>query len=466
MKIVQLICALSIYSLLIITTGCNGKVNESGFGSIAVPPPPAAAIPPSVLPGTSNGLLDDASFFYVGVDTSVGAIAHVHSTLGFNTNCGINKSDTGNKDIACIVEIPEGDLYLKDLELKFNAPPGMCRYMDRRPYWFYNHEVGQGPRTINVTITNVYNASGDLTPGGTSQTCTTIDGVGPADPGCDSHSEATSSPASLTSTSTSFKCIYDRTAAGGPNCCFGAYTLNTTVFEDRSAVVPATPSTSTTTPSLGNWGGDYATCIGGPGKTDWTSHSSGIPNPVTSYTEAGITDKQIITAAGKFALGSNVHGANYYSGAGGVAGSADHTHTGFVGNLSSSNRPYFMAPINDRSGSGISQTQDSFEFQCLDSAYEVKHRIRVYVREWDTYPDYLAYVSSQGVAVVPDRGLSPEPGTNCNAIANVGYLCNDFYDNDDFLNLALIGTALPGPPLRYDMSVITKRVSYFPGLSY
>lgn len=441
---------LALFSFFILNTGCNGsKLSESGFGSITVPP----AAPPQtpVLPGTSNGLLDNATNFYVGVETSVDAIAHVHSSTGFGDACGVSSDTTANKDITCFVETPEGELYAKDLDLRFNVPPGgMCRYLRRSPYWFYNYEVGTGPSVILAQINKVYNASGDLTT--TTYACD-IDGNSVLTPAeCVNPTEVTPD---LSPTAAAFKCVYDGTPIGKPNCCFGSYSLNLTISEDKTA--SGSGITLTTTNTSAAWGGDYKACIGGAGKTNWEAYGkSGLPFDVLTYTENGVNDKQVISSSLSLGIGSNIHAANYYGGS--ATYPVNHTHDGFV-SATTSTAPYFIAPIDDRSGSAISSTQNSFEFQCLDEAFEVLHRIRVFVREWDTYPDYLAYVSSKGVTSVPDRGLDPEPGTNCNAIANVGFLCNDERDADDFLSLGLGGT--------YDTTApVTKRSNYFPRLDY
>ena len=444
---------LALFSFLIFNLGCNGsKLSESGFGSITVPPstPPAPPQTP-VLPGTSNGLLDNATNFYVGVETSVDAIAHVHASTGFNDACGVSLDSTANKDITCYVEVPEGDLYAKNLDLRYNVPPGgMCRYLRRAPHWFYNYEVGTGPSSIIAQINKVYNASGDLS---TVTYACDIDGNGTPTPAeCVAPVEVTPD---LSPTAASFKCVYDGTAIDKPNCCFGNYTLNLTISDDKTA--SAGGITLTTTNTSAEWGGDYKACIGGAGKTDWTAYGkNGLPFNLLGYTENGVNDKQVVSSALSLGVANNIHAANYYGGY--ATYPANHTHDGFVSAVTST-APYFIAPIDDRSGSPIGSAQNSFEFQCLDEAFEILHRIRVFVRDWDTYPDYLAYISSLGVTAVPDRGGDPEPGTNCTAIANIGYLCNDAWDADDFLNLGLLGT--------YDTTApTTKRANYFPRLDY
>lgn len=504
-----MILVLAMSSILIFNSGCNGATpTQSTFGSIAVPTTAKcgslnisgevtvvsnntcysgtlediadsttnflwnclganggqsascelALPPPSVLPGTSNGIMDDSTYFYVGLDTTDGGIAHVHSTAGFATPCAINKASVANEDITCIMEIPEGDLYGKNTKMLFNIPPGdMCRFTVRAPYWFYNHEVGQAPSSINVSVDNTVNASGDIT--ASTYSCT-FDG-GAADPGCDNNPELVPTLAPFEQ---SFSCNYDKTAEDGPNCCFGKFTRITTISTNG-----ANPQTSTV---KGLWGGSYNTCIGGPGKTNWSLKSKeGIPAWMLEFTQTtGNKGTQEITAGANLADGAgisastaSIHAANYYGDA------ANHTHTGFVISTDITTAPYFINPIDDRSGTRIAPTQNSYEFRCLDAAFEIKHRIRVFIREWDTLPDYQTYISSAGATVVPDRGADLEPGVNCSAIAAIGEGCNDKYDIDDFLKLIL---PLPEPDgaglsvASYDTTTKSLRKHYFPKIKY
>lgn len=442
---------------LILNTGCNGSGNESTFGSIAIPSPAPA------LPGTSNGLLSDLDYFYVGVDTTEDAIAHVHSTAGFSSNCGVSKDSTTNEDITCIVEVPEADLYAKTLELKYNVPAGMCRYLVRQPYWFYNYEVGVGPKNINISIINSVDADGVITT--TDYNCT-IDGVPDAE--CDGwdpiNGHTTVTEAVLKSREPSgveFKCIYDNSASDGANCCFGSYRITSSI--KTGIQDPVIDNIS------GEWGGDYSSCIGGPGKTDWSHYSKdGTPAWEVVFAKHGITEHQNVTAPIELKIGSNIHSANYYGGT--IASPVVHDHDGFHSNRSSP-VPFFVDPIDDRDGdikdyydnyTLLLPAQDSFEFQCLDEAFEIQHRIRVYVRDWDTYPDYLTYISSEGATVNPDRSTDDEPTPSyCEAIPYAGYSCNDFHDIDDYLKVRL-------NLANYDTTVgnIINRGTYFPSLGY
>lgn len=429
--------------------GANG--GKTAVCSLALPPP-------SVLPGTSNGLMNDGGYFYVGIDTAKGAIGHVHADTGFSTPCGISKDSVANEDITCIIEMPEGDIYGQNVEIKLNAPPGeMCRYIQTEPYWFYNYEVGEGPAVMIVSVDNTVNASNDIT--ASTYTCS-FDGVIMP---CDSHPEIV--PV-LNPTNQKYNCVYNHTLSSGPNCCFGEKNITTTTT--TNGIEPVV-TTSTTT-----WGGNYETCIGGPGRTNWPKYySDGKPARTISFVEpSGFKTTHNITSPGSFAepldpRTASIHVASYYG------DSATHTHTGFVDLVTTSNLPFFMDPIDDRNGTAIDPAHPSFEFQCLDAAFEVKHRIRAYIREWDTMPDFLAYIDSLGTVVIPDRGQTTEPNGNCSGLNLSGSMCNDSYDIDDFLsiNLLLPGEntselfpGLTGPT--YEMTPLIYRKQYFPRIQY
>ena len=223
---------LSIFTLIALNSGCNGvKSGGASFGSLNISPPAPTTPPPPVTSapdGSSNGITSD-DYFYVGVDSSDDAIFHVHKDTDFNESCSIKNDVIANTDINCIVDIPEADLFAKKLILKHNVPKGgMCRYLVRYPYYFYNHEVGIGPANLNSTTTITRNASGDIT--NVVHACT-IDSV--IYPGCTGMPD---SVADINNNDLSFKCIYDKSSTGKPNCCSGEYAWTKTVIDGTTQV--------------------------------------------------------------------------------------------------------------------------------------------------------------------------------------------------------------------------------------
>lgn len=407
----------------------------------------SVAIP--VVPGTSDGTVaDEDRYFYVGIESEGGFISNVHKDTGdnvldFSAPCAIDKTSGTNEDINCIVDAPEGDIFARDLPLKFNVPPGMCKYLRRKTYWFYNYETGYGPTEIVLTINNqsVLNASGD--PTGeiklASYDCTVVDSVN------GNHTCATDSEvylAEISSAGGSMNCRYNET---GSNCCLGGYNFSLTINLDGSF------DSGSSTPT--SWGGNMGSCIGGAGRTDWSAASSdGVPLPIISNAGEGLRETYTVTPPLKLNMASgraNIHSANYYGGS--------ITHTNPDGNPGTV--PYFMKPYVDRTGDSLAKTQETYEFQCLDEAFEVLQRIRVKVRDWDTYYDFLQYVATKGSSFNPDRAPDAEPTLpHCNGLPGLGEECDDFFDIDDFLRIDLSGS--------YSPSNTANRSKNFPALDY
>jgi hypothetical protein len=426
-----------IFTLIFIlfNTSCNGTKSQSnGFGSLTLPT--SSTDSPD---GSSNGK-GNSNQFYVGVFTDADSISNVSNQTGFANKCAIDKTSTASQDIKCILDLPEGDAFTGNVSLDYNLPSGMCRYLRRRTYWYYNQEVGVGPTQIQMDITYDDTVSPIIQ---TGFQCS-IDG-GPLGL-CTGFPEATINQITETPT-----CIYDKsTSAVGKNCCFGKYTLTKNIFYTNAVDI--------STVSNNNWGGSLNNCIGGPGKA-WTAKSDkGIPQDIITFAKNGVNatyklDKLInqISSAVTFPV------ANYYT-------AGLHTHTGATTGRTT-DKPYFLDPVEDRNGTGIPTSvinpdnylvpgNESYDFECLDASYEVIHRIRMYIREWDTYTDYLAYIASAGATVNPDRGSSVEPSLNCSGITGP---CNDFYDNDDYFNIVL-GLTQPWVP------TMNVRDTYFPNV--
>ncbi len=394
--------------------GCTGGNASSSFGSSN------ASTGSSVVPGSSNGVTDPNQL-YVGVNSDINKIVHVHQLGQFSKPCSIPFGST-KQDLTCIIDVPEGEIVHIGMSMKYNVPPDMCNYFERKPYWYYKNEVGVGPVSLTVTRT--------LTNGlFTSATCS-VDGSPAA--ACNAPGlEATIDPKTLIPT-----CIYDRSKTGGVNGCLGSYVM--AINETNTVTAP--PSTTVSNfQQAAAWGGSISTVIGGPGSQGWPAGPGGYP--ITQFVAAlGGIPNQTYTMPPTL-IGETLSIANYYK-------PLIHDHRGFV-SATRSTLPYFIAPIDDLNGSALFTAQDSYEFSCVDAAQETIHRIRVYVREWNTRQDFNDYVASNGATEVPDRG--GVEGVSCNGLVGP---CNDFIDSDDFL--ANLGGL-------YDTTMANLRPLFFPG---
>ena len=83
---------------------------------------------------------------------------------GPGTDCKIPvNAGSSTEDLFCIFDIMEGDLWYNEITFEYNAPPGMCDYLGFLPHWHYNYESGVGPPIITQYLSNNNNNStGDM----------------------------------------------------------------------------------------------------------------------------------------------------------------------------------------------------------------------------------------------------------------------------------------------------------------
>lgn len=370
---------------------------------------------------------DVATEFFVTLDALTSYPHYVSQLNSYSDRCKITSGTTPAQDIDCVVEAPELGFYYGGAEIALNVPAGMCEYTRVTPYWYYNYEVGIGPEEIEIETS--VNAEGNVM----GYRC----GVdGGALGSCGEYTEVAFETAEDTVTP---RCIYDHSNdPDKPNCCRGTYDLvSTTITYDASG-------TSTTTTSFNRgvaWGGNLKSCVGGQGKTNWTSYSkSGLPVAIIYETRSqDKLEKYEINPPIDSPSGSNITIANYYTSTSTdpVVAVDEHTHTGFAPlNAMSSVYPYYVAPISDRSGDAITSGSPTYEFACLDDAYELKHRINLYLREWDTYAEYLSYVTTGIFAGTKPWDIAPNweggtEGADCSGLSPE--VCNDYKDADNFV---------------------------------
>ena len=167
-----------------------------------------------------------------------------------------------------------------------------------------------------------------------------------------------------------------------------------------------------------------------------------------------------IGLSGSFSYTSNANSvrtnfstlANFYETTG-----TPHAHNGFYSSRVS-NQPYAFDPIDDLDGTPVLNGNEAFEFECLDGAFDIKHRLRVFIREWNTFSDFLLYQTTSGVTENSD--VSGTEGDDCDYSTIFGGNCNDFRDFKDVLNSAG-GSYNTTPGI-----TPAARASYFPNIDY
>lgn len=420
-------------------------VTPSDWGDVIVYIPPRAvkdtigkeSMPSntfSIVFGTSNGnrflvdIVDERKFPFYFNKTGAG--------IPFGTPCAIT-AQSNERDVTCILDIPEGDVYFHGFEFNFQSPPGMCRYIERTNYSYYNYETGIGPKNISVFV----NENNEPHPGcgaTNAARCASIDG-GPIV----TEAIMLNPPADLEIvgvTGANPLCRYDYTGVGGPNCCLGNYRLSKSVIPKRVNVGDPTPAAVISGPLDLNWGGSFKGCLGGPGADDamWPKTSDGFPINLIESAANGVNAKYKIQKPIDLYDYYSISAANYYT-----PSATDRTSL-FPGIVSRA--PLAIDPITDRrlssndqrfyatgvngTGERLPATSGFYVFTCLDQAWEIKHRIRVQVREWNTYSDFFSFGQTPaGINGSPD--VTGTEGVNCNMEFSSGDGCNDLLDWDD-----------------------------------
>jgi len=298
--------------------------------------------PPYIVPNPADDVEDARGFFLkLAPGQALGILHRAQesygqdiSTKNMTAPCEIKADAVGSdRDITCVLEVEELDLYFSDLDLELNAPSQMCSYVGQMPYFFYSHQAGRGPSKV---------AHQELADG------TIIDGP----------YTKNGEPV----------CAYDHSNSDGPNCCTGTYSHSITHMESDG--------TSTVTIEDRDWGGDTAACLAGPAMTSaWAEYRNmhGFPINRLEYVEGvGMLTRFTVEAAigstqGTRPVASNTWAANFYR-------PSDHSEGKPRAMLKPVGLPEAPTP------------KDTYEWACYDRAENTNARIRLLIREWNSGP--------------------------------------------------------------------------------
>ncbi|MGE3758026.1 MAG: hypothetical protein AB7H97_09725, partial [Pseudobdellovibrionaceae bacterium] len=225
--LIILVCG--VLSLGFLTSCSKGEEDDGIQLASGLPEEPEEDIPT----GTSEKPSD--SKFYVYAKISQNAEIYTHKKITdaseaadpkWEKKCEIDLDATSaaDRNLNCLVEVHEADLYFLGVSLEFNVPKSYkCHNLALRPYFFERYNIGTGPTTFTE------NRDADGIPISVTGTDVALATDGTA------------------------RCAYDYTLSKGPNCCLGDYvkTINT--------------AGSGATTERGSWGGDIKSCLSGPG---------------------------------------------------------------------------------------------------------------------------------------------------------------------------------------------------------
>jgi hypothetical protein len=318
----------------------------------------------------TTGVVNDPAGFYVRAfnATTHNYFDHLDTTIdstgttvgNFLSECKIASGTTG-KDIYCLIEGKEEDIWYYGVKLHYNIPTGMCSYFMMVPYYFYMMEPHIGPAAMSYTKDGTTKAISLVT---TNDPYVTIDAEGKVSCAAD----------------------YSTQFDGAPNCCEGKYEITVT------NVNPVNVNTII----KGDFGGKAGNCLAGPA-TKLDKQSSGYPF-VPIYNVEGIgkndtfqTDRPIEQRLfGDIQPQSNVLVANYMD--------ITNDHLGVV--------PQAIDPT----ASGLvalPSTDRYYSFYCMDRGFDLVNRIRVQVRSWDTKVQYDGALAGLTNTTYPNCAACP-----------------------------------------------------------
>lgn len=301
---------------------------------------------------------------------------------------------SANTDLICNYEIEEADLYFSGTEcyrsngftpvsgfascggnkddriwLTYNIPSAAsCPYFTFEPYYYWKYEPGYGPTVVTQTIT----------PTGTTYADTSGDGI------------------NATINTATGKCVdktnnaipIDNTVLGGPNCCYGKYTLNT-ITVTTSVTNGVTTTNTSSSVSQQDYGGDLSQCIDGPAANPqiWplrnSINSANLPNagfPVAEVIDTSSTPSSQFPMTTTFAFGggnsvgnsANFFSANYYDPPGGTVAANYFTNMFNIANM----------PAGISGQNAAFRANFAYRASCLDHAGDVLSRITLFIRPW------------------------------------------------------------------------------------
>lgn len=319
--------------------------------------------------GGTGGTISNAGI-YISVATQEQAVTTaLHKFYNYDVPCSVPANASSSQDIECLLNIRELDLFSQGLKLEFNVPAGMCDYIGDTPYWFYNRPAGYGPTSVTVTVDDQASTS----------SCTYKGNDGVSHAGTMSGHMCTF-PGGTATVEGGTTCDYDYTASGGPNCCQGAAILSTNYTTSGGTFTSAVDTKA--------WGGSIGLCAAGPylpTGSGWIYNAtSGYPYTQVRTGLAGFNQYYKIAAPLYLGSADNAYAANFWDWADYASGSHP-----------TSTLPLPMKYSTDALGNTLPRKANpSYTFLCYDASMEVKHRIRLYINEWDKSIDFLNYMNA------------------------------------------------------------------------
>lgn len=317
------------------------------------------------------------------------------------SNCEIlyDEEEPASPELICILDYMEGEFLLHDLSFYLNIPKGMCHFLKTTPAWHYDRPMGVGPASITHSKVPETPAEGE------EQT----------DRYCVTETDRCAEDSNDIERLCPYIHVRNRERV---NCCLGNYNITGETTEE------STP-----------WGGDARQCIGGPGRTSWDHYDddTGFPIALAEYVlEDGLRRTFNIRNLIEVALGGtrSTPIANYMEI---LDKPAEDIQSDTI------SLPVFLRPPLEN---GVPEGNPFYTFTCSDSADDILQRIRLLIREWNTYEEFMDHYESGGKDESADPDVEGIEGDDCpyenrNLFNQRTHWseCNDYLDLDDILDL-------------------------------
>lgn len=396
--------------LLVVMLGACGKPNKNVFATSNA--------------SVGNGTADASLGFSVAlkVDPTDGTPRFLHRFDSINQPCRVTAAESP-KRIDCLLHMQEYDLFYSGWTVNMNVPPGMCPFIERDVYSYYNYRPGTGPVTTTITL----DSSGAMT-------ACTMDGQNVLSGGQCVGQEATVSP------SGSVSCNYDYSTTDNPdrpNCC-------TTPDSASIAITTVSSAGNTTNTITPTYGGRHANCLGGHGVTseEWPKQN-GIPSTLISSVPSVGASFELKVDGAREGFGNSTattaYSANFFgwstylsNGSGWYAAAVE--SAGAANLIPRGMRPTAdRGPTNDNLGNSIRDGNLYYGWRCVNNAGETLNEIRLWVNEWNTKEDYESFVSTGSSAADPHK--IGTVGVTCSSANGLpGQYCNSFWDWDELID--------------------------------
>lgn len=357
-------------------------------------------------------------------------VMHKEGILNKTRPCRINKkaienfySDSSDAqkynvvDIDCFLEVGESDLFNLGLDLQVDSGPDVCEFVQYYPYSYWQFR----PHTSSSTPIQGVILSDSCTADSADNTGKTISlSVDPQTVGdFEDVSPATINAWTTSSWNPTNLCAaqYIDSYDGSPeaiSCDFG----NRAYYEITLAEGTSSGCNVSVVEKTVDCGGERAKCLGGAIKQEYndTGLNSGFKRTTTAADDGLVLNYQYSSPL-SLGYNSNISLANFVANNSCEQSTYEYSSHGWYERSSSYTGDSIEDPMIGES--------PFYTFNCVDSASELKARIRVMVREWDYVFD-KSYVIDEISPANMDRHETTDTDSFNNPL-------NEFKDFDDLL---------------------------------